>query len=231
MSIGILETGRTPAHLVDQHGRYDAMMRRMLGPGFSATTYDVMSGDLPPRAEAHEAYLITGSPAGVYDRIPWIDHLRQFLRGLDGRAKLVGICFGHQIMADSYGGRVEKSHKGWGLGLHRYGVSARAPWMDDAVSVSIPVSHQDQVISTPVEADVLGGSDFTPFGILSYPARRAISFQCHPEFDAGYAAELVELRRAGLPDPAHADRARASLLEAGDGARVAGWIRDFLKQD
>ena len=231
MSIGILETGRTPAHLVDQHGRYDTMMRRMLGSGFSATTYDVTSGELPLRAEAHDAYLITGSPAGVYDRFAWIDGLRQFLRGLDGRAKLVGICFGHQIMADAYGGQVEKSHKGWGLGLHRYDVATRAPWMDHAAPISIPVSHQDQVVSRPAEADVLGGNDFTPFGILSYPARRAISFQCHPEFDAGYAAELVEMRRAGLPDPAHADRARASLLEAGDGARVAGWIRNFLKQD
>lgn len=230
MSIGILVTGRTPAHLVEQHGRYDGMMRRMLGPGFSTTTYDVMSGELPLRAEAHDAYLITGSPAGVYDRFPWIGYLRQFLRDLDGRAKLVGICFGHQIMADAFGGTVEKSHKGWALGLHRYGVATRAPWMDDAASVAIPVSHQDQVVARPAEAEVLGGNEFTPFGILSYPDRRAISFQCHPEFDAGFAAELVEMRRPGLADPAYADRARASLLEAGDGARVAGWIRSFLTQ-
>ena len=102
--------------------------------------------------------------------------------------------------------------------------------MDDAASVAIPVSHQDQVIAKPVQAEVLGGNEFTPFGILSYSDRRAISFQCHPEFEAGFAAELVEMRRAGLPDPTHADRARASLLEVGDGARVAGWIRSFLTQ-
>ena len=230
-SIGILETGFPPAHLAERYGRYDAMVRRMLGEGHAYRSYDVQAGELPARPEDHAAYVITGSSAGVYDPLPWIAPLQAFIRAARGRAKLVGLCFGHQVMAEALGGRVEKSHKGWGLGLHSYEVTARAPWMDGpAERIAVAASHQDQVVAPPPGAAVLAASGFTPYAALAYPGGDAISFQCHPEFDAGFAAELVEMRRAGLADPAQADRARASLLEAGDGARVAGWIRSFLER-
>ena len=230
MNIGILETGETPRHLLARFGRLDAMMRDMLGPGYRTKTYDVAAGKLPERVEACAAYVITGSAAGVYDSLPWIGTLKDFLLQVDGRAKLVGICFGHQIMAEAFGGRVEKSPKGWGLGLHTYSVHERAPWMDAAESVAIPVSHQDQVVEKPPGADVLGGSEFTPHGMLSYPDRKAISFQFHPEFENAFAGELVEIRRPQLADPRAADAAIASLRRPSDAARVAGWIRRFLEE-
>ena len=229
-TIGILETGRTPPTLIDRFGRYDAMMRRMLGDAHATTTYDVMSGDWPAGVETHAAYLITGSSAGVYDPLPWIEPLKRFLRDAQGRAKLVGICFGHQIMAEAFGGRVEKSAKGWGLGLHRYAIGHPAAWMDSGADVAIPVSHQDQVIARPAEAEVLGGNEFTPFGMLAYPARRAISFQFHPEFDTAFARELVELRRPAMAEATDADRAQSSLDDPSDAPRVAGWIRRFLAE-
>ena len=102
--------------------------------------------------------------------------LKSFLRDVDGRAKLVGLCFGHQILAAAFGGTVEKSAKGWGIGLHTYDLFERADWMDDATRISVPAIHQDQVIVPPSGARVLGGNVFTPYGILSYPQRRAISF-------------------------------------------------------
>lgn len=228
MDIGILEAGITPKSLLERYGRYDAMMVRLLGPGYKTTTYDVMGRSFPDQVDAHDGYIITGSSAGVYDQLPWIGPLKDFLRQVDGQAKLVGICFGHQIMADAFGGRVEKSEKGWGLGLQTYAVHNEAPWMDGAASVSIPVSHQDQVIEPPASAKVLGGNAFTPYGILSYADRDAISFQFHPEFDNGFAGELVELRRPHI-EPEAADAALASLQRPSDAARVAGWIRRFLQ--
>ncbi len=230
MKIGILETGVTPRHLLERFGRYDAMMTRLLGPEYETATYGVTAGVFPDRVEDCDAYVITGSSAGVYDSLPWIGSLKGFLRQLDGRAKLVGICFGHQIMADAFGGKVEKSEKGWGLGLHTYSVHKQASWMDGAESVAIPVSHQDQVVEKPPQADVLGGNDFTPCGILSYADRKAISFQFHPEFDNGFAGELVEMRRPHLADPQAADQAMETLRRPSDTGRVAGWIRRFLDE-
>ncbi len=229
MNIGILQTGILPATLEPRFGQYDAMMARMIGPGFATTTFDVTSGGFPNRIEDHHGYIVTGSPAGVYDPLPWIEPLKGFLRDAKGRAKLVGICFGHQVMAEAFGGRVEKSPKGWGLGLHRYDLVGRAAWMDEPDSVAVAASHQDQVIEAPPRAEVLGGNAFTPLGILAYPDRQTISFQFHPEFEPALASALVELKRSRLPSDGEADAAIASLREPHDAARVGRWIRRFLE--
>jgi GMP synthase-like glutamine amidotransferase len=226
MNVGILETGRPPGDLAARFGDYPAMFRALLGPGFETTTYDVAAGRLPERPDAHTAYLITGSPAGVYDDLPWIAPLKAFLREAKGEAKLVGMCFGHQVMAEAFGGRVEKSDKGWGVGLQAYDLVGEAPWLDGAGSIAVPVSHQDQIVVRPPHATVLAASAFTPYGMLAYRDQPAISMQFHPEFAPDYARALIAHRRAILPDP---DAALASLGRPDDRARVAGWIRRFLK--
>lgn len=225
MKVGILETGAPPGDLAERFGRYDAMFAALLGSGFEPTDYDVAAGILPFEPEEQQAYIVTGSAAGVYDDLRWIDPLKGFLRAAKGRARLVGICFGHQIMAEAFGGHVTKSDKGWGIGLQAYDVRERASWMDDVASFSIPVSHQDQVVVQPPQSRVLAGNDFNPFGLIAYTDQPAISFQCHPEFDPAFAKALIECRRASLPDPA---AAIASLDRPNDRAMVAAWIRRFL---
>ena len=228
-TIGILETGTPPQDLAARHGRYDAMVRDLLGADVPTRSYDVQAGDLPQRPEDHPAYVITGSSAGVYDPLPWIEPLKAFIREAHGRAKLVGICFGHQVMAEALGGRVEKSGKGWGLGLHGYDMVAPAAFLGPEVPARIAVaaSHQDQVVDAPPGATVLAASAFTPYAALLYPGGTALSMQFHPEFTRDYAAALVELRRDRLP-AGMAERALASLDAASDAARVGGWIRNFL---
>jgi GMP synthase-like glutamine amidotransferase len=226
MQIAILRTGEPPAGLLERFGHYDAMFARLLGTGFETVSYDVQRGELPAVARAHPAYLITGSPAGVYDPLSWIAPLEDFLRAAKGEAKLVGICFGHQVMAEAFGGRVEKSERGWGVGLQTYRVEAREPWMDEGGSISVPVSHQDQIVALPPHSHVLAGSAFSPFGMLAYDDQPAISMQFHPEFDTAFARALIETRRERLPNP---DAAIASLGQPNDRARVAQWIRGFLK--
>src|SRR5687768_10361271 len=102
MTLAILETGTPPPALIPQFGRYPEMFGRLLGK--SLPSYDVAAGELPAEVGRHDAYLITGSPAGVYEPLPWIEHLLMFLRLAKGRAKLIGICFGHQAMAQAFGG-------------------------------------------------------------------------------------------------------------------------------
>jgi len=230
MKIGILETGIPPGRLGDMHGRYDAMVRDLLGDGHAFTTFRAFEGDLPADPAACDAYVITGSEAGVHDGLPWIDGLATFLRAARGRAKLVGICFGHQLMAHAFGGVVDKARQGWGLGLHRYRVTGRAPWMDDAAEIAVPASHQDQVIAPPPGARVIAGSGFTPFAMLAYGGD-AISCQCHPEFTPAFAAALVDVHEAAdIPATLKAS-ARASLDDANDNARLARWINGFLAGD
>ena len=225
MKLAILETGAPPDPLVEHFGRYPAMFRRLLGDGFDYASFDVPAGELPPVPRGHDAYLITGSPAGVYDPLPWIGELAAFLRAADRDVKMVGICFGHQVMAQAFGGHVEKVERGWGVGLHDYPIVNRQPWMDESALVSVPASHQDQVVLQPPKTTVIASSVFTPYAGLAWQDRAAISFQFHPEFSRDYARALIECRRDRLPDP---DAALASLDRPNDNAKVGEWIRAFL---
>ena len=228
MRIGILETGAPPDPLKPAFGDYPAMFERLLGDGFDYAVFDVPAGGFPDRPEACDAYVVTGSAAGVYDPLPWIAPLETFLRQAKGRAALVGVCFGHQIMAQAFGGRVVKSDRGWGVGLHTYRVLDRRPWMDEAEAVSVPASHQDQVVELPPAARVIAGSDFSPFGALAYDDQPAISIQLHPEFEPAYAKALIQARRGSRYPEAQAEAALASLDRPDDRARVGAWIRRFL---
>jgi GMP synthase-like glutamine amidotransferase len=225
MKLAILETGRPPRALQNEFGTYPAMFAQLLGPDFAIETFQAQAGELPSDSAAHGAYLITGSPAGVYDRRPWIDLLAEFIRAAD-QSKMVGVCFGHQIMAEALGGRVEKSSKGWGAGLQQYAIVKSEPWMDGAATVAVPASHQDQVVVQPPGTEVVASSDFTPFAALAWTGRPAISFQFHPEFAPAFAKALIEQRYDIVPDPA---AAIASLDSPNDNARVGGWIRRFLE--
>lgn len=226
MKLAILETGVPPGSLATSFGDYPAMFGRLLGDGFEIATFDVQAGHFPEDRAAHHAYLITGSPAGVYDPLPWIEPLMDFIRSADG-AKMVGVCFGHQIMAEALGGHVEKSDKGWGAGLHQYSIVHREPWMDGEQSIAIPASHQDQVIVQPPNTAVVAESDFTPYAALAWSDRPAISFQFHPEFSPAYAKALIEARYDRVSNP---DAAIASLDAPNDSVRVGTWIRRFLTE-
>jgi GMP synthase-like glutamine amidotransferase len=223
MKLAILETGRPPEGLEARFGTYPEMMAELLGDGFVIETFDVQAGELPANG-SHEAVIIMGSPAGVYDPLPWIDPLMNFIRQSQAN-KMVGICFGHQAMAQALGGEVVKSDKGWGTGLHSYSVVGSESWIDGESEIAIPASHQDQVIVQPPNTEVVASSDFTPFAGLAWTDRPAISFQFHPEFTRDYAKALIGARRDRIPDP---DTAIASLDAPNDTKRVAGWIRRFL---
>jgi GMP synthase-like glutamine amidotransferase len=225
--IAILETGKPPEALKDAFDDYPARFRALLGEGVATVRFDVQAGRLPEDPEDFQGAIVTGSAAGVYDDLPWIPHLVDWLRAARGRTRLVGICFGHQVMAHAFGGRVEKSDKGWGVGLHRYAVVGEEPWMfPRAASIAIPVSHQDQVLVPPADARVIAASEFTPFAGLAWDD--AMSFQCHPEFQPDYAAALVESRRGHRIADALADEALASLAKSNDRAVLTAWIRAFL---
>ncbi|MBI1200736.1 MAG: type 1 glutamine amidotransferase [Phenylobacterium sp.] len=231
MKLGVLRTGRPPRPAIPTFGTYPDMFMRLLGPdAYDWRVYAADEGEYPAAPEDCDGYIVTGSAAGVYDDDPWIARLLDWLREAKGRTKLVGVCFGHQAMAQAFGGRVIKSPKGWGIGEHEYRVVRRESWMDDVASFRMPASHQDQVVELPPGAEVVAASDFTPFAALAWRDQPAISMQPHPEFEPAYAEALIEARRGKVYADDEADRAIASFGRPDDRARVGGWIRAFLAQ-
>lgn len=225
-TIAVLETGRPPAALQPTHGDYPSMFADLLGQMFETQAFDVQAGDLPDAA-AFDGAIITGSAAGVYEDHVWIPPMLDWIRNARGRTRLVGVCFGHQAMAQALGGRVEKSGRGWGVGLHRYQVIEAQSWMTPSLSeIALSASHQDQVVVKPEDARVTLSSDFTPYAGLAW-GDDAISFQPHPEFSRAFTGALVEGRR-GRIETTVVDRALTSLEAEDDRALVADWIRGFL---
>ena len=233
MRIGILETGRPPAGL-EQHGSYGLMFERLLGPAFDTVVYPVIDDVFPEAVDEVDGWLITGSRFGVYDDAPWISRLEAFLRQVvAARVPLVGICFGHQILASALGARVEKAAAGWGAGPHSYDVLEQPAWLEGATErFTLNAMHQDQVSSLPPGARLIASSDFCPFAALAYDDH-AISFQAHPEFDNAYERALVALRRGAIIPEDVADPALAAIgdeAEAPDAANAALWIRRFFSE-
>lgn len=233
MKLTIIQTGDVPAPLRDRFGPYHQMFRTMFeasGGGFTYEAVLASDGEVLPDPAGLEGIVITGSPAGVYDDLPWIEPLRDFVRAAyAANTPMLGICFGHQIMADALGGDVRKSEKGWGMGRHSYRVLSRPGFMDDAPeTLAIACSHQDQVITPPETARVILASDFTPNAGLVYDNGAALSFQPHPEFHDDYALALAEMRRGRAPDEV-VDTALASIAKPSDSADLARYIGRFFK--
>ncbi|KKB75907.1 glutamine amidotransferase [Devosia soli] len=233
MRLTIVQTGDVPAPLRSHFGPYPAMFERMFdntGKAFEYETVVVNDNGMLPDPTQLEGIVITGSPAGVYENHAWLPPLRAFIRAAyEAKTPMLGICFGHQIMADALGGDVQKSEKGWGLGRHTYRVASRPGFMADAPeTLAIACSHQDQVIVPPSEAEVILASDFTPNAGLFYKSGKALSFQPHPEFLDDYALALVELRRGKAPDTV-VDQGIESFGKTSDSDRLGDYIGAFFR--
>lgn len=234
MKLTIIQTGDVPEPLRGEFGPYRKMFETMFdgtGQGFTYDLIPVSDGAPLPDPASLEGFVITGSAAGVYEDHAWLAPLRAFIRDAYGKqTKMLGVCFGHQIMADALGGDVRKSEKGWGLGRHSYAVRNRPDFMHTAPAIlAVACSHQDQVITPPRDAEVILGSDFTPNAGLAYRNGAALSFQPHPEFADDYTLALAGLRRGNAPDNV-VDRALASVATPSNSADVAGYIGQFFKR-
>lgn len=230
MRICIFEAGLTPEQYVDEFGSYPAMTEKWLSAHLPEATFSycsvVRDEALPETADAFDGYIITGSKHGVYENLLWMQNLQEFLRKTRAANKPVfGICFGHQIMAAAYGGEVIKSDKGWGIGAQEYEYKTESGFSPGASFLF----HQDQVVSIPDSAQVIGGNAFCPVGALAYDFP-ALSVQYHPEFDKSYVTELAHLYAGDrIPQPI-ADGALASLDQLKvDNQRVAIRVAEFFR--
>ena len=231
MKLGILKTDAVRPEWVPRFGEYPDMFIELLSradPDLEFAVYDVEQGRYPDAIDDVDAYLITGSKSSVYEDQPWIATLLDFVRELHRRRKkLVGICFGHQAVAQALGGRVGKSPRGWGVGLHTHRFADTPPWHDQGDrDLDILVSHEDQVMQIADGATALAASEFCENAVCQV-GDHILTFQGHPEFSPDYAREIMEFRRELLGDATYR-KGVASLDGAHEGSRVAGWILNFL---
>jgi GMP synthase (glutamine-hydrolysing) len=223
MKIGILQTGRAPDMLIERTGDYDAFFRRLLdGNGFSFETFAALDGQLPDSPDAADGWLITGSRFGVYEGHDWIAPLEDFIRALDASGKpLVGICFGHQIIAQALGGKVEKFAGGWAVGATEYDLNGR--------KVTLNAWHQDQVVKAPDTARVVGSNAFCENAMLAY-GDHIWTVQAHPEFKSDFVNDLIQTRGKGVVPDTVLEAATARLDQKIDDDDIAAFMAAFLKQ-
>lgn len=222
MLIGILQTGLAPDALVDTSGDYPDMFERLLaGQGFSFRTYRVVENQLPASVSECDGWLITGSRHGVYEDHPWIAPLEQFIRdAYAAHVPMVGVCFGHQIIAQAMGGKVERYDGGWAVGATDYNFSGQP--------MTLNAWHRDQVTKVPATAQVIASNDFCANAALLYDDRM-LTVQAHPEFRPEFIDGLMQTRGKGLvPDEVMAAAAKR-LSDPIQDQTMAAKIAAFFK--
>lgn len=226
MLIGLLECDHVDERFREAAGGdYLDLFSRLFGaevPELELRPFDVIGGELPDAPEDCDGWICTGSRHSAYDDLPWIAGLQAFIRRIAASDRpYVGICFGHQVLAQALGGRVERATSGWGAGV-------RPVALADGTVLRLHFMHQDQVVAVPPGAEVLGSAEHCRIAVLAM-GERMLGLQAHPEFTDAYSAALLVDRELRIGAEATAD-ATATLGGPTDEGDAARWIGRFLSQ-
>ena len=232
MKIGILKADKVRHELLDRFGEYPAMFEDLLQKveaGIEIVVYDVISGEFPKQIDEVNGYIITGSKMSVYDENDWIKELGSFVQELHKKKKkLIGICFGHQMVAHFLGGKTQKSDKGWGVGIHESALTSAATiYGSEGQKYNLVCSHQDQIVEPAPSSVVLASSDFCRYSMLQIEDH-ILTFQGHPEFKPEFSRSLMELRKDDLGNTRYKE-GLDSLIKTTDADEVGKWIVSFIK--
>jgi GMP synthase-like glutamine amidotransferase len=228
MRVGLLLCDFMPDEFAKVAGSYEHMFSSMFsGHDVSLFPFEAFNGDLPTDPMEYDGYVISGSRASVYEDQQWIRDLERFIRSTATvSVPVFGVCFGLQVMAQAFGGTVEKASGGWGGGVRTVDVSERRRWMaDTTTAVSLIMSHQDQVVVLPTGASLLGSSDHCTNFLVEFTPRH-IGIQGHPEFEPPFAEAVYANRREAYGELV--DEALISLGQPTDSETVVTWICEIL---
>jgi GMP synthase (glutamine-hydrolysing) len=223
MKIGILQTGHAPDEMIAETGDIAPYFERMLDSfGFDFATYDVVDMEFPAAITDCDGWIITGSKHGAYEDHEFIPPLEALIRNVYAAdIPLVGICFGHQIIAQALGGKVEKFDRGWAVGNTEY------DW--NGTRFALNAWHQDQVVERPENATVFARNNFCENAALVY-GNRVFTTQPHPEYGADFISGLIDHRGKGVVPDTQLEQAKAKLDNANDNISVAAQIARFFKE-
>lgn len=227
--IGLLLCGEVHDALQPRFGSYAHCLvdrLRLNRPGVEVKVWQAWKGQLPGDVMGADAYLISGSPASVFDQQPWVLQLADFVRRAhSARRRLLGICFGHQMIHHALGGRVERT-SGWGLGLHQVHLHRPTRGLPRARPVQLYAMHRDQVVTPAEDFEHLGASDHCPW-YLTRRTDQVLTIQGHPEFTPEFFRQFLDVAKAKFGADAVA-RARRSISDTEDGDLTCQLLNRFL---
>jgi len=237
MKIGILETGNVSDVLKARFGSYPTIFHALIRsqmPDAEFIDVSLVNGASLGTPQDADGWLITGSRHGVYEDLEWITQLKEFVRAcVAAHVPVVGICFGHQLIAEAMGGKVELSERGWGLGVHEYTTHDLPDWMASLNgSFKAFAVHKDQVVTPPPGARVIAGSEFCPYAAMVYgdpDHPTAISVQSHPEMTAEFVQGLIDTRLNGIVPADRVAKAEDGLGQSVQNDIWTALIAQFLQ--
>ncbi|MDF0534103.1 amidotransferase [Shewanella yunxiaonensis] len=231
MKLAILQTDVLHPEFLQQYHGYGSMFQQMFasaGIAVESEIFSVIEGIYPQEPEVFDAMLVTGSKADAYSELPWINTLSDYLRSRYAAGqKLLGICFGHQLLAHALGGKAQRAENGWGVGVMDYQWCHRPQWLHaNTNDFKLICSHRDQVTQLPEGATLLASNDFCPIAAFNI-GDLVLTFQGHPEFVPEYGKALLEKRRVDIGEQKTA-QALISYQQPHDGLAIAAVMADFI---
>lgn len=234
LHLGILQADSVLEDLQPRFGDYPTMFEdlfRAEDPSMRFTTYHVQHS-LPENLEC-DAYLITGCKLSVYDDLPWIRELAEFVaKAIAAKKKILGICFGHQLIAHFFGGHVGPADVGWAVGVQTSDVVQTKIWMQSTRGLTTKLhlvsSHKDQVQQLPDGAEIFASSDFCPVSGFTL-GDEVLTIQGHPELSAEYSRALMGVRRQLLGEQVY-QAGIESLHKGTDEALFTRWMLAFIRE-
>ncbi len=232
MKFCVLDNDVLDPAMVPIYTSYGAMFVRLLTDAGAKGTFDIfntLQGHYPASFDAYDAVLLTGSRADSFSQDAWVVELRQRVTQLlEAKKKLVGVCFGHQLIALCLGAKVGRAPQGFGAGRMSY--QWHAPEMAQALGrteISLLASHQDQVFELPKGATLLASSAFCPVAAFAV-GKDVFCVQAHPEFVEDYSAYLLNAEREQLGEMLYTASCN-SLALGHDGLQVARMMVAFVE--
>ncbi|KAB8278286.1 Aldehyde/histidinol dehydrogenase [Aspergillus minisclerotigenes] len=231
--VAILETDTPIDPILARYGTYGAIFNRWLNTGLQGLTvtdteiqttiWDVVNKSEYPKPGDFDALLMTGSRHDAHADVPWINELVKYVHDIHEQHKkpIVGICFGHQIVARALGARVGRNDEGWEISVEPFQLTETGKQLFSKDALDIHQMHRDIVYDVPRGCVNLGSSPRCKVQGLYMP-QRVLALQGHPEYDEFVMTEVINLRHAmGV---FHPELAKDGLSRAGkqhDGALIA----------